>query len=125
LVAGDPLRLVHIRLDQARIDRECLASNQPGCNANCHHALKYPVSADCEPISFVRIGDQLSQWSPVGTRAGSRLGCAADLPRSLSNGIPHGENSIALITEHQMIVPVYIVKCPGELVERQLGLAAG
>src|SRR3954466_4550188 len=30
LVAGDPLRLVYIRLDQARIDRERFASNQPG-----------------------------------------------------------------------------------------------
>jgi transposase len=43
LVAGDPLRLVYIRLDQARIDRERFASNQPGPNAHRHHALKYPA----------------------------------------------------------------------------------
>ncbi len=43
LVAGDPLCLVHIRLDQARIDRERFASNQPGHDAHRHHALEYPT----------------------------------------------------------------------------------
>src|SRR5258708_4099075 len=32
-------------------------------------------------------------------------GCAADLPRPLGNGIRHGENLLALVIEHQMIVP--------------------
>src|ERR1700730_13324598 len=32
-------------------------------------------------------------------------GCAADLPRSFGNGIRHGENLLALVIEHQMIVP--------------------
>ena len=43
LVAGDPLCLVHIRLDQARIDRERFTSNQPGHDAHRHHALEYPT----------------------------------------------------------------------------------
>src|SRR5258707_5638407 len=32
-------------------------------------------------------------------------GCASKLPCSLSNSIRHGENLVALIIEHQMIVP--------------------
>src|SRR5260370_23041592 len=32
-------------------------------------------------------------------------GCASQFPRSLSNGIRHGEKLVALIIEHQMIVP--------------------
>jgi len=41
LVARSPLGLVHIRLDQARIDRKRLAANKPGSNAYRHHALEY------------------------------------------------------------------------------------
>ena len=36
------LLLVHIRFDQARIDRKTLATNQTSRNALRHHALKYP-----------------------------------------------------------------------------------
>ena len=43
LVAGNPLLLVHIRLDQARIDRERFAANQPGRDAHRHHALEHPA----------------------------------------------------------------------------------
>jgi hypothetical protein len=43
LVAGNPLLLVHIRLDQARIDRERFPANEPGCDAHCHHALEHPA----------------------------------------------------------------------------------
>src|SRR5664279_5595878 len=42
LVAGCPLLLVHIRLDQARIDRKRLAPNEPGRDAHRHHALEHP-----------------------------------------------------------------------------------
>src|SRR6266480_2423554 len=43
LITGYPLLLIHVRLDQARIDRECFAANQPGSDALRHHALKYPA----------------------------------------------------------------------------------
>jgi hypothetical protein len=43
LIAGDPLLPVHIRLDQARIDRERFAPNQPGRDAHRHHTLEYPA----------------------------------------------------------------------------------
>src|ERR1700716_4276954 len=51
-VAGDPLLLVHIRLDQARIDRECFASNQPGRNALRYHTLEYPAQGIALPETF-------------------------------------------------------------------------
>src|SRR5208282_4800361 len=41
LIARRPLLLVHVRLDQARIDRKSLAANQASRNALRHHALKY------------------------------------------------------------------------------------
>ena len=41
LVAGKTLILVHIRLDQARIDRKCLAAAKPGYDAHRHHALEH------------------------------------------------------------------------------------
>jgi hypothetical protein len=43
LLAGDTLLLVHIRLDQARIDRERFAPDQPGRNTHRHHALEHPA----------------------------------------------------------------------------------
>src|ERR1700761_4851434 len=43
LVAGEPLHLVHIRLDQARIDRERFTSDEPRRNAHCHHTFEYPA----------------------------------------------------------------------------------
>ena len=43
LVARYPFLLVHIRLDQARIDRERFAPNQPGRNAHRHHSLEDPA----------------------------------------------------------------------------------
>src|SRR6266536_6272105 len=42
-ITGDPLLLVHIRLDQARIDRKPFAANQPDRDAPRHHALEYPA----------------------------------------------------------------------------------
>src|SRR5262249_12388347 len=43
LIARHPLLLVHVRLDQARIDRKTLTANQPGRHAPRHHALKHPA----------------------------------------------------------------------------------
>src|SRR5215218_10348134 len=43
LVAGNPLLLIYVCLDQARIDRKCLATNEPGRNAHRHHALEHPA----------------------------------------------------------------------------------
>lgn len=52
LVAGHPLLLVYIRLDQARIDRERFAPNQPGRNAHCHHTLEDPTQSVALPETF-------------------------------------------------------------------------
>ena len=41
LVTGHPLLLIHIRLDQARIDRECFAANKPSRDAHRHYALEH------------------------------------------------------------------------------------
>src|SRR6202023_1749338 len=43
LVAWNTLLLVDIRLDQARIDREGFAADQPGRNAIRHHTLEHPA----------------------------------------------------------------------------------
>src|SRR5262249_38596959 len=43
LIAGRPLLLVHVCLDQARIDRKPFAANQPNRDALRHHALKHPA----------------------------------------------------------------------------------
>src|SRR5262249_61600671 len=43
LIARRPLLLVHVCLDQARIDRKPPASNQPSRDALRHHALKHPA----------------------------------------------------------------------------------
>jgi hypothetical protein len=43
LIARNPFLPIHVRLDQARIDRERLASNQPGRNAHRHHTLEHPA----------------------------------------------------------------------------------
>jgi hypothetical protein len=43
LVAGEPLLLVHICCDQARIDRERFAANKPSRDARRHHALEHPA----------------------------------------------------------------------------------
>ena len=53
LITGDPLCLVHIHLDQARIDRERFASNQPARNAHRHHALEYPAYGIALSEAFV------------------------------------------------------------------------
>src|SRR6202521_5066524 len=53
LVAGHPLLLVYIRLDQARIDRERFAPNQPGRNAHCHDSLEDPTQGVTLPEAFV------------------------------------------------------------------------
>src|SRR6266704_2755207 len=42
LVTWYSLLLVHIRLDQARIDRECFTADQPSRDAHRHYALKHP-----------------------------------------------------------------------------------
>src|SRR6266567_397286 len=42
LVTGYSLLLVHIRLDQARIDRERFTADQPSRDAHRHYALKHP-----------------------------------------------------------------------------------
>jgi hypothetical protein len=47
------LRLVHIRLDQARIDRERFASNQPGRNAHCHYTLEHSAQGVALSEAFV------------------------------------------------------------------------
>src|SRR5215467_5523813 len=43
LIAGDPLLLVHIRLDQARVDRERLAPHQPSRDTHRHHTFEHPT----------------------------------------------------------------------------------
>src|SRR5262249_9795562 len=43
LIAGRPLLLVHVCLDQARIDRKPFAANQPNRDALRHHALEHPA----------------------------------------------------------------------------------
>jgi len=43
LVAAEPLLLVHICLDQARINRERFATNKPSRNACRHHTLEHPA----------------------------------------------------------------------------------
>jgi len=53
LVAGHPLLLVYIRLDQARVDRERFAPNQPGRNAHCHDTLEDPTHSVALPEAFV------------------------------------------------------------------------
>src|SRR4029077_13982341 len=53
LVAGDPLLLVYIRLDQACIDREPVAPTQPGRNAHCHYTLEDPTQSVALPEAFV------------------------------------------------------------------------
>src|ERR1700760_3845842 len=52
LVAGHPLLLVYIRLDQARIDRECFAPNQPGRNAHGNDSLENPTQGVTLPEAF-------------------------------------------------------------------------
>ncbi|MEA2919218.1 MAG: hypothetical protein QOJ15_11299 [Bradyrhizobium sp.] len=42
LISGYTPGLVHIRLDQARIDRKRFAADQPRRDTRHHHALKYP-----------------------------------------------------------------------------------
>src|SRR5512138_53375 len=53
LVAREPLHLVHICPDQARIDRERFASNESCRNAQRHHTLEYPTQgiARSEPFA--------------------------------------------------------------------------
>src|SRR6266446_4316541 len=53
LVARNPLLLVHIRLDQARVDRERFAANKPCRDAHCHHALEYPTQGVALAEAFV------------------------------------------------------------------------
>ena len=48
--AGHPLLLVHVRPDQAGIDRKSFAANQSSRDALRHHALKY--TAQC--IAFAK-----------------------------------------------------------------------
>src|SRR5262249_36752263 len=43
LVAGHSLLPTHVGLDQARIDRECFRTNQPGLDAHRNDALEYPA----------------------------------------------------------------------------------
>src|SRR5579859_2586338 len=52
LVARSPLMLVHIRLNQARIDRERFAADEPGRDAHRYHALEYTAQsiALAEPL---------------------------------------------------------------------------
>jgi hypothetical protein len=48
LVTGCPLLLVHIRLNQARIDRKRFAANQPSRDAHRHQALTaYSIFSHC------------------------------------------------------------------------------
>ena len=53
LVARHPLLLVYIRLDQARIDRERFAPNQPDRNAHCYDSLEDPTQGVALPEAFV------------------------------------------------------------------------
>ena len=53
LVARNPLLLVHIRLDQARIDRERFAADQPGRDTHRHHALEHPSQSIALTKAFV------------------------------------------------------------------------
>jgi hypothetical protein len=43
LIARRPLLFVHVRPDQARINRKSLAANQASGNALRHDVLKYPA----------------------------------------------------------------------------------
>ena len=54
LVAGEPLRLVHIRLDQARIDRERFASDKSRRNAQRHNC-RYIIVGRKTPQSLRRV----------------------------------------------------------------------
>jgi len=51
-VAGGPLHLVYIRLDQARIDRERFASDKPRRNAQRHHTFEYPAQGIARSETF-------------------------------------------------------------------------
>src|ERR1700747_2197625 len=53
LGAGHPLLLVYIRLDQACIDRERFAPNEPGRNAHCHYPLEDPTQSVALPEALV------------------------------------------------------------------------
>jgi hypothetical protein len=53
LFARSSLLLVHICLDQARIDRKCFAAHKPGRDAHCHHALKHPSQSIALTEPFV------------------------------------------------------------------------
>src|SRR6202789_3338371 len=53
LVPGHPLLLVYISLDQARIDRDRFAPNQPDRNAHRNDSLKDPTQGVTLPEAFV------------------------------------------------------------------------
>src|SRR5688572_30689834 len=53
LVARRSLLLVHIRLDQARIDRKRFAAHKPSRDAHSHHALKHPPQSIALAEAFV------------------------------------------------------------------------
>src|ERR1044071_5223837 len=52
LVARKPLRLVHICLDQACIDRERFAANKSRRNALHHHTLEHPAQGIARSKTF-------------------------------------------------------------------------
>jgi hypothetical protein len=53
LVARNSLLLIHIRLDQARIDRKRFATYKPSRDAHCHHPLKHPPQSMALTEAFV------------------------------------------------------------------------
>jgi hypothetical protein len=53
LIARHPLLVVHVRLDQACVDRKPLAGNQPSRYALRHHALEYPAQGIALAKAFV------------------------------------------------------------------------
>ena len=66
LVAREPLHLVHIRLDQARIDRERFASDKPRRNAHRHHTLEYPAQGIARSETFApRSTEHRMIWNAV------------------------------------------------------------
>ena len=65
-VSTHPLLLIHIRFDQARIDRERFAPNQPGRNAHCHYTLEDPTQSFALPEAFMpRTGEDRMIGDPV------------------------------------------------------------
>jgi hypothetical protein len=61
----NPLLLVHIRFDQARIDRKPIASNQPSCDAHRNNTLKHTAQG-------IALEGRFPNWPPLDAGGRSR-----------------------------------------------------